>query len=63
MENKKKCPKCGKEMSFYIEGNIAGSLGVFECECGYKNKNGLNIHYATDEDWERFHNNTSGIMW
>lgn len=55
------CPKCNKEMRFYINGNIAGALGVFECECGYKNEDISNINYATNEDWDRFWKNTEGI--
>ena len=60
---KDNCPKCGKEMSFYLEGNFGGALGVFECECGYIDQNYSNISYATDADWERFWNETEGIMW
>ena len=60
---KKKCPKCGREMSFYIEGNFGGSLGVFECSCGHKNKSTENMSYATSEDWDRFWKATEDIMW
>ena len=60
---KKKCPKCGKEMSFYIEGNFGGSLGVFECKCGYIDRSCSNMSYATDKDWEDFWNRTIDIMW
>ena len=56
------CPNCGKEMSFYIEGNFGGALGVFECNCGYKDKSVENISYATSEDWDSFWKETEDIM-
>lgn len=60
---KKKCPECSREMSFYITGSFGGSLGVFECKCGYRDESYENIKYATDEDWERFWEETKDIMW
>ena len=60
---KKKCPKCGNEMQFYIEGNFGGSLGVFECDCGHKDKSRENMFYAANEDWDRFWKATEDVMW
>lgn len=59
-----KCPKCNNEMSFHLEGNIAGTLGVFECSCGYRDASVENTYnYATSEDWNRFWKETEDIMW
>ena len=61
---KKKCPKCGSEMSFYLEGNFGGTLGVFECGCGYRDASVNNTYnYATDEDWKKFREATKDIIW
>lgn len=72
MKNKKsyKCPKCGRHggdgsIEFAIEGNIAGSMGVFTCKCGNIDASIQNCDYATDKDWEIFWKESieSGIMW
>lgn len=58
------CPECKEKMRFYLEGNFGGTLGVFECSCGYKNKSVDNAdYYATSKDWHRFHEETKDIMW
>ena len=59
----KKCPKCNKEMLFYIDGNFGYEIGVFECKCGYIDRSYSNMCYATDKDWENFWNHTNDIMW
>lgn len=59
----RKCPECGKEMLFYIKGSFVGTLGVFECKCGYKSQSSSNISYATNEEWERFRKNTKSVRW
>ena len=58
-----KCPICGTTMSFYLKGNFGGTLGVFECNCGYRDASVENAsYYATSEDWNRFYEETKDIM-
>lgn len=56
------CPKCKKQMSFHIEGNFGGALGVFTCECGYRDSSIENYQYAT-EDEIISEEATTEIMW
>ena len=58
-----KCPHCGKEVEFYIQGSIWGEYGVLHCKCGYSYINVSNLQYATKEDWEKFEEASKGIMW
>lgn len=57
------CPECGKQMTFDMEGNFGGTFGIFNCECGYKDKSYSNITYATEDDWSKFRKDNVGIMW
>lgn len=59
----KKCPFCEKEMTFYIEGNFGGAVGVFKCECGFIDKSSSNLAWATEKDVERFYEESAGMMW
>lgn len=56
------CPNCGNHMDFYIEGNFGGSLGVFNCKCGYKNKSLDNMKYANSNDWLDYDERYRDIM-
>ena len=59
-----RCLLCGRAMSFYLEGNIAGAFGVFECSCGYRDASIENAcDFATHKDWDRFWKETEDIMW
>lgn len=60
------CPECGEHMSFYIEGNFGGSLGVFNCtceDCEYEDRSVDNMIYATDDELKKFYEDTKDIMW
>jgi hypothetical protein len=50
-------------MSFHLEGNFGGTIGIFTCECGYKDSSIENYLYATEEDIAEFEEATQGIMW
>lgn len=57
------CPKCGEQMAFHIEGNFGGTLGIFDCSCGYRNGDYSNFLYATEDELNEFYENTKDIMW
>ena len=57
------CPNCSKHMSFHIEGNFGGHLGVFSCKCGYKDSSVENYVYATSKELAEFEKATECIMW
>ena len=57
------CPNCGKHLSFHIEGNFGGALGVFSCKCGYRDSSVENYVYATSKELVEFEKATEGIMW
>lgn len=58
------CPICGENISFHLEGNFGGTLGVFECKnCGYRDASTTNASYATNEEWDEFEEATQNIMW
>lgn len=59
------CPKCGKALEFYLEGNFGGTIGTFKCKCGFVDRSYLNSGYATEREWKEFHVWTikEGIMW
>ena len=57
------CPECGKHMSFHIDFDFGGTLGVFSCDCGYKNSSYNNLIYATKNEREEFEEATKNIMW
>lgn len=61
----RKCPKCGGKLKFYLEGNFGGTIGNFECKCGFKDRSYENSFFATNEEWKEFHEWTikEGIMW
>ena len=64
VDNYAKTQECKEKMKFYLEGNFGGTLGVFECSCGYKSKSVENAsYYATIEDWNGFYEETKDIMW
>ena len=50
-------------MSFHIEGNFGGALGVFSCRCGYKDSSIENYLYATNDELASFEKATENIMW
>ena len=56
------CPNCGKHLSFRIEGNFGGALGIFSCNCGYRDSSVENYVYATNEEIAKFEKVTEGIM-
>lgn len=57
------CPNCGKHLSFHIEGNFGGALGIFSCKCGYRDSSIKNYIYATSKELAEFEKATEDIMW
>ena len=57
------CPRCGKPLLFHIEGNFGGALGIFSCECGYKDSSIENYLYATEAELAKFEEASADIMW
>lgn len=57
------CPNCGKHLSFHIDFDFGGTLGVFNCNCGYKDRSYDNYSYATKQEREEFEEATKDIMW
>ena len=57
------CPNCGKQLSFHIDFDFGGTLGVFSCKCGYKDESYYNYSYATCNEREAFEEATKDIMW
>ena len=62
-KHRRVCPQCGKHLSFHIEGNFGGALGVFSCKCGYRDSNIENYAYATIKELAEFEKATEDIMW
>ena len=57
------CPNCGKSLSFHIDFDFGGTLGVFNCKCGYEDKSYYNYSYATHDERKAFEEATKNIMW
>lgn len=57
------CPSCGSHMSFDIDFDFGGTLGIFNCSCGYKDRSYDNLRYATNDEREAFEEATKDIMW
>lgn len=52
-----KCPICGKYMSSHMEPTHDGAMVVWECPCGYTNKNDSyvsdNKTHVAEKDYTR----------
>ena len=57
------CCRCGKQMQFYIIDSFGGNMGLFKCSCGHEDMRESNLLYATQDDWDKFYENSGDIMY
>lgn len=50
-------------MAFHVAGGFGGALGIFNCNCGYKNSSYSNFSYATKVELDKFYEDAKDIMW